>query len=1173
MDQWMNFPWIADLSVMMLSTLIVGLVSGAALLLSKSPAGRWMGLLLFADLSLLLINGSISDFQALALVLAIVVFFLYLRAFFYQKNRIPVFHYLILIGSGLLIVILNEQKLVTWIFGGTVLVFYVVLIFKLLLHESQSRGFTYFQNAGPRISWLRNFVFLQMLFLASFYCQFGVSIYCVLFLILLFQILYQLIRESSFLSPIPMGNKYKKSTLTPEIKSSIIGKLEEVMRDQHFYRRDDASLTTLAELLGVTNHHLSQVLNDSLKISFQDLLARFRVREACMLLRDEANDQVKIENIATQVGYNSKSAFNTAFKRRTGLTPSEYREAKGVLIYGEERLSEGKEPSNGDRTLSLNHVFKLKMNSDMIQHFFKIFSRNVKRNGLFSFLNVLGLTVGFTCSILIYLYVQDELSYDQELPDSDRIYRIAWMSDNPQTRTPHPMAQAMVSDFPEVEEAVSLSPWYGPGLSRDKIRVKNVKTNVIFEEPDFYFADSTLFDVFKLKVLEGDEDALKTPFSLVITEPMAKKYFGDSSAIGQELSMNDMALAVSAVVEPMPEHSHFHFNGIIPYVTLKQINPTSNWMTWADFGHFNYIRLKEGASHEALESKIPEWALGYINVDEARKEIILAGEERFELQPITSIHLNSHLRWELENNGNILYVYILLVVLGFLILIAAINYTNLTTAKSIERAKEIGVRKTLGAISKNLSGQFYLESILFSVFALCLSVFIVVLLLDGFNFISGKQFQVADLFNVSFLIKALILGVGVGLLAGFYPAVALSSFKPTEVLKGKLTTSVKGVRLRSALVILQFTISAILISGSLIIFNQLRYMKDKDLGFDQDAIISLNVPISVAKGNVDLEALRTTQNQLEDINGVRTTALTSSIPGGQFNQHPYFLRDNPEQRVDASELMVDYGIEKVLGFEVVQGRIFDRSFATDSVGGVIINETFAGQLNVENPVGKTLVQDASGREYEMRIIGVIKDFHFQSLHQEIQPLMMAVQPLGAGHLLVKLSGQQFGETIAKIEEIYNANIESELPFEYHFLDQELASLYEQEERTLSIFSIFSMIALILASLGLLGMAIAILNQRIKEVGMRKILGATSGQIMRMILGQFVRLVIVAIAIGLPLSYLLMEGWIAEFSYRAPVGIMPFIGAILILLLVAVISVISAVTKITYSNPVEALRYE
>ncbi len=1139
----------------------------------KFPAARQLGKLVLAYSFLLitLLEPSliVSQWQVVALIALFL--YLYTRAFFSQKSRLSFFHLIpVVISVGLFLTPLLIDRIV----GSVIVVTYGILLLRQVETETKQRGIQWFVNPGSRLSWFRNFITLNLIGLLLIISGFT-DLYFItgLVLLVLLFIVYQAFKESDFLTPIPIGNKYQKSTLTPEIKSSIIGKLDKVMREERFYRRDDASLTALAELLGVTNHHLSQVLNDSLKISFQDLIARFRVREACMLLRDESNDQVKIENIATQVGYNSKSAFNTAFKRRTGLTPSEYRESKGVLIYGEEHLSEGKEPSNGGRSFSLNHVFKLKITSGMIQHFFKIFSRNVKRNGLFSFLNVLGLTVGFTCSILIYLYVQDELSYDRSLPDSDRIYRIAWMSDNPQTRTPHPMAQAMVADFPEVEAAVTLSPWYGPGLSRDKIRVKNVKTNVVFEEPDFYFGDSTFLDIFQLKVLEGDEDALSKPWSLVISEPMAKKYFGDSSAIGQELSMNGMLTEVSAVVEPMPEHSHFHFNAIIPYVTLKQINPESNWMTWADFGHFNYIKLKAGADPEELEAKMPEWGLEYIHVDDAMREIILSMEERFELQPISSIHLNSHLRWELENNGNILYIYILMIILAFLILIAAINYTNLTTAKSVERAKEIGVRKTLGATSKKLSGQFYMESIVFALIALGLSLLLAILLLEGFNSISGKQFQVSDIFNSSFLVKAVLIGMSVGLLAGFYPAVALSSFKPTEVLKGKLTTSSRGVRLRSALVVLQFTISAILICGSLIVYNQIQFMKDKDLGFDQDALISLNVPISVEKGGVDLEALRTTQTQLEGISGVKFTTLASSVPGGQFNQHGYFLRDHPENRVDASELMVDYGIEKVLGLEVVKGRIFDKTFKGDSVGGVVINEAFANQLNVENPVGKTLVQDASGREFESQIIGVIRDFHFQSLHQEIQPLLLAVQPLGAGNILVKLEGHQFGQTIEQIETVYNANIESELPFEYHFLDEELASLYAQEEQTLSIFSIFSIIALILASLGLLGMAIAILNQRIKEVGMRKILGASSRQIMGMILGQFVRLVGIALVIGLPLSYLLMQGWMAEFSYRAPLGIMPFVGAILVLVCVTFFSVISAVTKISMSNPVEALRYE
>ncbi len=1138
----------------------------------KFPAARHLGKLILGY-SLLLFSATVSGFPInvyQTYLLIFVFLFIYARTFFSQKRQIAFIYYLpILVSIGLFF----TPIIVDQVLSAIVMMTYGILIIRLLSQEADQRGFQWFVNPGSRLSWFRNFIFLNFIGLVLLSVGLTNPYFVVGYtLTILIFVMYQTLKESEFLTPIPIGNKYQKSTLNPQIKAAVLDKIEEVM-EAEFYLRDDASLTNLAKELGVTTHHLSQVLNESLKISFQDLIARYRIRRACHILRDEQHEQVKIESVAAMVGYNSKSAFNTAFKRRTGLTPSEYRDKKDVLIYGEERLSERKEPQNSATKLDLNHVFNLKINKDMIQYFFKIFGRNVKRNGLFSFLNILGLTVGFTCSILIYLFVQDELSYDRTLSNSDQIYRIAWMSDNPQTRTPHPMAQAMVQDFPEVEQAVSLSPWYGPGLSRDEIRVKNVKTNVIFEEPDFYFVDSTFLEIFQLKVIEGDKDALKKPWSFVISESLAKKYFGDSSAIGQELLLNDMPNEVSAVVEDMPEHSHFHFNGLISYLTIKQINPGSNWMTWADFGHFNYIKLVEGASSKVVEAKIPEWVLGYLNFDDAQKEVILSGEERFKLQPIKTIHLNSHLRWELENNGNILYVYILLVVLGFLILIAAINYTNLTTAKSLERAKEIGVRKTLGAISKNLSGQFYLESIIFSLIALSLSILIATVLLDGFNVLSGKHFQVSDLLDTSFLFKALLVGVGVGLLAGFYPAVALSSFKPTDVLKGKLTTSSRGVRLRSALVVLQFTISAILISGSLIIYNQLQYMKDKDLGFDQEAIISLNVPISVAKGSVDLQALRTTQSQLKTVNGIKSSALSSSVPGGQFNQHAYFLKDRPENRIDVSEIMVDYGIDEVMGLEVIEGRMFDRSFAKDSVGGVIINETFANQLNVENPVGLTLVQDASGREFEMRVIGVIKDFHFQSMHQEIQPLLMAVQPLGAGNLLVKLEGQKFSETIRRIEEIYNANIENELPFEYQFLDQTLASLYKQEERTLSIFSVFSLVALILASLGLLGMAIAILNQRIKEVGMRKILGATSAQIMRMILGQFVRLIFVAVIIGLPLSYLLMQSWVTEFSYQAPVGVMPFVGAIFVLILVTFLSVISAVSKISFSNPVEALRYE
>ena len=1048
-----------------------------------------------------------------------------------------------------------------------------MFLLKLLRHEGSTRGIAWFLNPGERIAWFRNFIAINLLALTYLLIDQGNQLVISgIFMLVTLMVVYQVFKESHFLTPIPVGNKYKKSTLTPQIKSSILSKIERVMDEQEFYLRDDASLTRLAEALGATTHHLSQVLNESLKISFQDLIARYRIRRACQILRDEAHAEVKIENVAAMVGYNSKSAFNTTFKRKTGLTPSAYRDAKDVLTYGEEHLSERKEPLNEHRWIDLNHGFTLKIKSDMIRHFLKVFSRNVKRNSLFSFLNVLGLTVGFTSSILIYLFIQDELAYDKSLPDSESVYRIAWISENPQTRTPHPMAQAMVADLPEVVEAVSLSPWYGPGLSKELVRVKNVSRDILFEEPNFYFADSTFFDVFPLDFVEGDVEALSKPWTLVISESMAKKYFGDSSAIGKELELNDMPIAVTAVVKDMPKHSHFHFNAILPYVTIKYINPSDGWMTWADFGHFNYIKLQEGADPQELEAKIPSWVSGYLGWSEESIDQLIEGEWRFALQPISSIHLHSHLRWELENNGNILYIYILSGTLAFLLLIAAINYINLTTAKSIERAKEVGVRKTLGAVSGNLSIQFYLESVFFCAIAMLISISLTYLLLDSFNFLSGKSFESSLLVSASFLSKAFVFCIVIGLLAGIYPAVTLSSFRPTEVLKGKLTTSSKGVRLRSALVVLQFCISAILISGSLIINRQIFFMKDKDLGFDQEAVVSLSVPISVELGSIDLEKVRTVQQEIESIKGVLNTSLISNLPGGQFNQHAYYLQSNPENRVDASEVMVDFDFEDVLGIQIVQGRSYDPTFPTDTVRSFIINEVARQQLNIENPIGEKLIWVGNDEELEGTIIGVVKDFHYRSLHEDIQPLVMTAQPYGAGHILIKVAGKDFSRIMEEVKPIYE-QLSSELPFGFQFLDEELASLYRQEERTLSIFSTFSGIALILASLGLLGMAIAILNQRVKEVGMRKILGASSSQIMGMILGQFARLIVIAMVIGLPISYIVMQSWMNEFSYQAPFGIMPFIWAAIVLLVVAMVSVISAVTKITYSNPVDALKYE
>lgn len=1155
-----------------MASVLLGGVSVIIMLLGKYPSSRRLGMLVLGYLlALILKKGQLEALYPLIPPMVAVGFYQYIRAFFLQKRRKVVVHDLLLLATFIFLLYGRTPITLNWILSVIVTVVYTAAALRLMWMEANLKGIDYFANAGSRISWIRTFSMVHFASLGAIATNPSDWVFGFILMLIIALVLYQLIGESSFFEPIPLGTKYQKSTLTPQIKAAVLGKIEGVMEEE-FFLRDDASLTNLSKELGVTTHHLSQVLNESLKISFQDLIARYRIRRACHILRDEQHDQVKIEGVAAMVGYNSKSSFNTAFKRRTGLTPSEYRSAKNVRPYGEERLSERKVPGATTSWFHLSHVFNIKKQSDMIQHFLKVFGRNVKRNGLFSILNLVGLSVGFTCSILIYLFIQDELSYDRDLPDHERVHRIAWMNDNPQTRTPHPMAQAMVADLPGVQAAVSISPWYGPGLSKELVRVHNVAKDILFEEPDFFFADSTFLDVFPLKILEGDPDAFKKPFALILTAPMAQKYFGDSSAIGKELLINDMPIAVTAVLEPMPEKMHFHFNAIVPYITLKQINPNDSWLTWADFGHFNYVKLRPGVLAEEVEAKIPEWVSGYLNWSEPSLQRLLSGEINFALQPITSIHLNSHLRWELENNGNVLYIYILTATLCFLILIAAINYVNLTTAKSIERAREVGVRKTLGALSGGLSIQFYMESILFSLAAFALSLACASVLLESFNYLSGKQFEINDLFQLTFLVKAVMATLLIGLFAGFYPALVMASFRPVEVLKGKLSASFKGVRLRSVLVIVQFGISAILISGSFIIYEQISYMKEKDLGFDQEAVIAMSIPVSIEHGGIDLSAVRAVQQQINEISGVSNVSMLSNLPGGQFNQHAYYVKEDPESRVDASELMVDYGFEEVLGIEVVAGRAFNQSFKTDSLRAFMINQTAADLLNLEEPVGKKLVWVGNNEEWEGTIVGVLDDFHYRSLHETIQPLVITAQPLGGGHLIVKLEGRQFAGIMAQIEVIYE-QLRSELPFEYQFLDDQLADLYNQEEQTLSIFSIFSVIALILASLGLLGMAIAIINQRIKEVGMRKILGASNTQIMGMIMGQFARLIFVAMVVGLPISYLMMQNWVQEFSYQAPFGMLPFVLAALVLILVAMMSILSAIMKITFSNPVDTLRYE
>jgi putative ABC transport system permease protein len=637
--------------------------------------------------------------------------------------------------------------------------------------------------------------------------------------------------------------------------------------------------------------------------------------------------------------------------------------------------------------------------------------------------------------------------------------------------------------------------------------------------------------------------------------------------------VGEQALTVAAVVKGMPENSHFHFQSLLSYVSLKTINSDNPWFKWEDFGHFNYIKTKQGVDHKLLEAKIPDFVIPYLDWSESGINELKTGVNKFALQPITDIHLNSHLRWELESNGNILYVYILGGTFIFLMLIVVINYVNLTTAKSLERAKEVGIRKTLGAIPGGLKFQFYVESFLFCTVGLLLALGLSTLFLEVFSAITYKTFGISDIFNVGFLTKSILICITIAFLAGFYPAFTLSAFEPSVVLKGKFSTSSQGNRLRSILVIMQFVVSAILITGSLIILKQIDFMKSKELGFDQEAVISIKIHQDVALGGVDVIKLKTLQDQFATIPGVLSTSAISNLPGEQFDQNPIYLKDDPDYKIDASELYIDFNAAKVLNIKILLGRDFDKSHESDTKGtNFIINETMANQLNLDNPIGEELVWKTTWKTSNGTIVGVVKDFHFRSLHESIQPLIMQVDPFGINHIIVKLEGQQFQQTLDAMKLAYKLH-EEDIEFEYHFLDQQLAELYGAESRTLNVFSIFAAIAVILACLGLLGMAIAMLNQKIKEVGIRKIMGASSHEIIQMMLGQFARLITIALVIGIPLGYLLTQIWLSEFPYKVFIGVMPFVIASVMLFLVAILSVSAVVIRLAHTNPADTLRYE
>ncbi len=767
---------------------------------------------------------------------------------------------------------------------------------------------------------------------------------------------------------------------------------------------------------------------------------------------------------------------------------------------------------------------------------------------------------------MITLYIRDELSYDKFHSKSDRIYRICakgFIGNTPinQTYTCAPLPQTMIADFPEVKQATRIAgKWSIVVKFQDKA----------FYEDDILIVDSTFFDVFDFKLTSGDPATVLTkPNSVVITESTARRYFGEDDPVGKYLVVEEggenIQNLVTGVVEDPPSNSHFHFD-ILAALSTFDFSRSTNWMN----NNFKtYLVLKEGADYQTLESKFPAFIRKYIGEDKTEYDQWLAAGNSWEyfLQPLKEIHLTSDLNGEIEPNGNILYIYIFSIVAIFTLLIACINFMNLSTARSTGRSKEVGIRKVTGAGRPLLIRQFLLESVIFSILAMILSAITVLITLPLFNNLTGKDFEYRDLFTISNIGIIIILALFVGIIAGAYPAFFLSSFRPAVIIRDVFRSGSRRSVLRTILVVFQFVISIALITGTIVVSRQLNYFQNKNLGFDKDQILIIHRPQGL-RNNVNVF-----KESLLNYPSIKKVSASSALMGMGFNNWGcHFEGSDENQWTTLNMFITDHDFLETYSMEMDSGRFFSREYPTDS-SGIVINDPAAKLFETPGILGKTITY---GGEDNFRVIGVIKDFHYESFHQVIRPAAFLLLPgiwgAGMNYLSVKMTGEDPAGTIKYIEDKWD-EFSSGMPIEYTFFDEEYNRQYQNEIRTGKVLALFSILAVFIACLGLLGLSSFITEQRTKEIGIRKIQGASTARILNLLFREFVKWIVLATIIAWPLGYFLMKDWLENFAYRIEFPWFSLILSALVTLLIAIITISFQTIRAARANPAESLRYE
>ncbi len=804
----------------------------------------------------------------------------------------------------------------------------------------------------------------------------------------------------------------------------------------------------------------------------------------------------------------------------------------------------------------------------MIKNFFKTAFRSLMKNKGFTAINILGLALGLAACLLIVFYVVDELSYDRYNDNANRIYRVnedLKLGDNKvqYAVAMAPLAQTLKREFPDVENAVRLRP---TGFHIKKGTENIAESNVVF-------ADAAVFDVFTLPMLYGDKaTALTEPNTVVISATAALKYFNKLNVVGQTLTIdNNQSLKITGVITDMPKQSHFYADFFESMVT----SPGSRSNGWLQSNYNTYILFRKGTDPKKLDAQFPQLLRKYsaaemqaavgMNIDAFEKS---GSYFRLNLMPLTAIHLHSNLTGEMSANSSAQYVYIFSAIALFILIIACVNFMNLSTARSANRAREVGVRKVLGSPRKYLIGQFLTESVLVTLAGAIIALTIAGAVLPAFNDLSGKNIAINSA-TLVWLIPALLIGVlTIGCLAGAYPAIFLSAFQPVSVLKGKLAIGFKGSWLRSFLVVFQFAVSIFLITGTLVIYNQLKYIQNRDIGYNRNQVL-------VIKNSFELgNQAAIFKQDVKQLPGVVNATLTQFLPTSGSRTTDALFKDqskDPKKTIFPQLWEVDYDYVKTLGMKVTAGRSFSDKLATDS-DAIVINETAAKFLAFGNPLNKILYRGYDNAKLKpFRIIGVVKDFNFSSLRDNVTPVVLFLGR-NNGNLGIRTNTANLPALIATIDNRWKTLAPS-VKINYSFMDADFDATYRTEQRMCKIFIVFTSLAIIIACLGLFGLSAYAAEQRNKEIGIRKVLGANVTTIVRMLSLDFVKLVFIAILIASPLAWFVMQKWLQDFAYRTNLQWWMLAVSGCTATLIAFITISFQSIKAALANPVDSLKNE